>query len=87
MPAGRTRINHNEGGDGTEYRNPVVPKYRMQLEGALKICFVERLCRFFHNVETCETVSEQRAARCIAAPGGPGQRRRVAHPGIPGAPR
>jgi hypothetical protein len=83
MPAGRTRINHNEGGDGTEYRNPVVPKYRMQLEGALKIFFVERLCR----CRDCETVSEQRAARCIAAPGGPGQRRRVAHPGIPEAPR
>jgi hypothetical protein len=35
------------------------------------------------NVYYCETVSEQRAARCIVAPGGPGQRRWEAHPGIP----
>jgi hypothetical protein len=35
------------------------------------------------NVYYCETVSEQRAARCIAAPGGPDQRRWEAHPGIP----
>jgi hypothetical protein len=31
------------------------------------------------NVYYCETVSEQRAARCIVAPGGPGQRRWEAH--------
>jgi hypothetical protein len=30
-----------------------------------------------------QTASEQRAARCIAAPGGPGQRRWEAHPGTP----
>ena len=35
------------------------------------------------NVYYCETVSEQRAARCIAAPGGPDQRRWEAHPGTP----
>jgi hypothetical protein len=35
------------------------------------------------NVYYCETVSEQRAARCIVAPGGPHQRRWEAHPGIP----
>jgi hypothetical protein len=31
----------------------------------------------------CETVSEQRAARCIVAPGDPDQRRWEAHPGTP----
>jgi hypothetical protein len=35
------------------------------------------------NVYYCGTVSEQRAARCIVAPGGPDQRRWEAHPGIP----
>jgi hypothetical protein len=35
------------------------------------------------NVYYCEAVSEQRAARCIAAPGDPDQRRWEAHPGTP----
>jgi hypothetical protein len=36
------------------------------------------------NVYYCETVSEQRAARCIVAPGDPDQRGRwEAHPGTP----
>ena len=35
------------------------------------------------NVYYCETVSEQRAARCIVAPGDPDQRRWEAHPGTP----
>ena len=39
--------------------------------------------QFFTNVYYCETVSEQRAARCIVAPGDPDQRRWEAHPGTP----
>ena len=36
------------------------------------------------KVYCCETVSEQRAARCIVAPGDPDQRRwEQAHPGTP----
>jgi hypothetical protein len=38
------------------------------------------------NVYYCETVSEQRAARCIVAPGDPDQRRWEAHPGTPAPP-
>jgi hypothetical protein len=35
------------------------------------------------NAYYCETVSEQRAARCIVAPGGHDQRRWEAHPDTP----
>jgi hypothetical protein len=40
------------------------------------------LC-LMYNVYYCETVSEQRATRCIVAPGDPDQRRWEAHPGTP----
>jgi hypothetical protein len=47
-----------------------------------KSFFYERSC-LMYNVYYCESVSEQRAARCFVAPGGPDQRRWEAHPGIP----